>query len=88
MKVKVIKYSSHFRRAMKKLPKSLKAEVLEREAMFRKNSSDPRLKTHKLRGNLKKFWAFSITASYRIMFKVEGDGVVSFIDVDDHDIYS
>lgn len=36
MKVKEIKYSSHFLRAFKKLPKTLKSEVLEREAMFRK----------------------------------------------------
>lgn len=88
MKVKEIKYSSHFLRAFKKLPKALKSEVFERETIFRRNCFDPRLKTHKLNGNLREFWAFSITSSYRIMFAVEGDGIVEFIDVDDHSIYA
>ncbi len=88
MKVKEIKYSSHFRRAMKKLPKNLKAEVLERELIFKRNFSDPRLKTHKLNGNLKQFWAFSITDSFRIMFATDGKGVITFVDVDNHGIYS
>lgn len=88
MKVEEIKYSSHFLRALKKLPKSLKSEILERETMFRENIFDPKLKTHKLKGELKGFWAFSITESYRIMFAIEDDGAISFIDVGDHDIYS
>ncbi|MFA5945849.1 MAG: type II toxin-antitoxin system mRNA interferase toxin, RelE/StbE family [Patescibacteria group bacterium] len=88
MKIKQISYSSHFKRAFKKLPKNLKEEVLEREISFRANCFDPKLKTHKLSGHLKEFWSFSITGSYRIMFAIESDGVVSFIDVDDHAIYS
>lgn len=87
MQVKVIKYSSHFLRAFKKLPKALKSEISAREAIFRKNCFDPKLKTHKLNGNLREFWTFSITSSYRIMFAIEGDGLIEFIDVDDHDIY-
>lgn len=87
MKVKVIKYSSHFLRAFKKLPKVLKSEILAREAIFRKNCFDPKLKTHKLSGSLRAFWTFSITTSYRIMFTIEGDGLIEFVDVDDHDIY-
>ena len=66
----------------------MKSEILEREAIFRENIFDPKLKTHKLSGHLKAFWAFSITESYRIMFAIENDGVISFVDVDDHDIYA
>lgn len=88
MEVKKIKYSSHFLRAFKKLPKKLKSEIIEREALFRENIFDPRLKAHKLKGVLKEFWAFSITESHRIMFAIEDDGIISFIDVGDHDIYS
>ncbi|MEK9156592.1 MAG: type II toxin-antitoxin system RelE/ParE family toxin [Patescibacteria group bacterium] len=88
MKVEEIKYSSHFLRALKKLPKSLKSEILKQETIFRENRLNPKLKTHKLKGELKGFWAFSITKSYRIMFAIEDNGVISFIDVGDHDIYS
>lgn len=88
MQVKEIFYSSHFLRAFKKLPKALKAEVLEHEVLFRRNCFDPKIKTHKLTGKLKEYWSFSITPSHRILFAIESEGVVSFIDVGDHDIYS
>lgn len=88
MKAEEIQYSSHFLRALKKLPKELASEVLKREAMFRTNIFNPKLKTHKLKGELKGFWAFSITESHRIMFAIENNKVISFIDVGDHDIYT
>ncbi len=87
MEVTTIFYSSHFLRSLKKLPKNVKEEVSEREAMFRKNCFDPRLKTHKLSGHLKEFWSFSLTTSFRVMFAIKDDGIVSFMDVGDHDIY-
>ncbi len=87
MKILEISYSSHFLRAFKKLPKNLRFEVAEREAMFKADCFDGRLKTHKLGGSLKEFWAFSITSAYRIMFAFESEGIVTFVDVDDHSIY-
>ena len=87
MQIHSIQYSSHFKRAFKKLPHNLKDTVKEREDIFKKDCFDPRLGTHKCSGKLKDFWSFSITYKHRILFTFEGDGVVGFVDVDDHSVY-
>ena len=82
-----ILYSSHFERALKALPKEQSFIVAEREKMFRSNCFDPKLKTHKLKGNLGRYWSFSITYSHRIMFQFLDSSSVAFIDVGNHVIY-
>jgi len=81
-------YSPKFRREYKKL--SLEAKLLaeEREQTFRKNPFDSSLKTHKLGGRLKNFWAFSIDYKYRIIFEFAENNTVYFHSVGDHDVYS
>jgi plasmid maintenance system killer protein len=83
----VVRYSSHFRRRLKKLNRDLAAEVAEREKQFRIDCFHPSLDTHKLSGKLKGFWSFSITRKYRILFQFISAHEAYFIDVDDHDIY-
>ncbi len=85
--IKKIYYSSRFLRALKNLPIELKPEVLEREAIFRKDCFDSRLKTHKLSGKYKEHWAFSIDYHYRILFRFLSDTEVIFENTDDHSIY-
>ena len=79
--------SSHFERAFVKLPESLIREVARREAIFRKNPFDPLLKTHKLKGEHRDLWSFSIAYRYRIVFRFLDDNMAYFIDVGDHSIY-
>jgi len=87
MEIRSIRYSTHFRRAFKKLPSRFKKHVLEREIIFKNDCFDSRLDTHKLSGKLKGFWSFSITYKHRILFAFKDKGEVDFIDVDDHSIY-
>ncbi len=82
-----ISTSSYFKRKYKKLSASLKEKAKRREMIFRKNPFDPRLETHKLHGKYKKYWAFSVTQTHRIMFDFLGNNEVHFIDVDDHSLY-
>jgi mRNA-degrading endonuclease YafQ of YafQ-DinJ toxin-antitoxin module len=82
-----ILYSSHFARAMKKLDPGLKVIVAEREKIFREDMFDSRLRTHRLRGELAGYYSFSITYKYRILFEIEANDDVIFIDVGDHSIY-
>ena len=86
-KIAKITYSSRFIRAAKKLPRELRIEVIEREVTFRSNCFDPRLKTHKLTGELKGCWSFSITHSHRVLFEFLDHETVLFVDVGDHSIY-
>jgi len=58
----------------------------KKENVFRVNPFDSRLKTHKLHGQLKNQWSFSIDGKYRIIFEFEESDII-FLDVGDHDIY-
>lgn len=82
-----IRYTSKFERAFRKLPREIQTIAVEREVIFRSNFSDPRLHTHKLKGELGKYWSFSIDYSYRVLFEKDSDGNVIFLNIGDHDIY-
>jgi len=82
-----IYYSTKFAREYKKLPKEIKRLTEEREAVFRGNPSDKKLDTHKLRGRLKEYWAFSVDDKNRIIFEFTGKSLVWFHSVGDHSIY-
>ena len=53
--------------------------------IFREDIFDKRLRTHKLKGTLSKYYAFSISYSDRIVFKVLEDGGVFLVDIGSHD---
>lgn len=80
-------YSTNFEREYRKLTASVKDIAEAQEKIFRTDPFDPRLKTHKLRGRLKEFWAFSIDYKHRIIFEFTHDKVVYFHSVGTHDIY-
>ena len=82
-----IRYSPKFVRQYKKLPKEVKVRAERREAVFRKNPFDPRLKTHKLHGSQEGFMSFSVDYSYRIIFEFADTNVVIFYEIGTHDIY-
>ena len=80
-------YSLKFLKQFKKLPKDVKMKALAIETIFRNNPFDLRLKTHKLHGAMKDYWAFSISYYYRIGFTFVDSGHVRFHAVGTHDIY-
>ena len=65
----------------------LKLIAEKKEVLFRANPFDARLKTHKLQGRLKDFWAFSLDRKNRIIFEFGERGTVHFLSVGDHSIY-
>ena len=82
-----IEYSPKFTRVYKKLPKQVKDKAEEKEKLFRKNPFDPKLKTHKLTGRLKKYWAFSVGYQCRIVFSLISKNKVRFHTIGSHSIY-
>lgn len=82
-----IYYSSHFNAEYQKLPLRIKKIAEEKEFIFRKDPFDQRLKTHKLKGGLRGFLAFSINQKYRIIFEFVDRGTIWFHSVGDHSIY-
>jgi len=90
MRPKSIQFDSTFEKHWKKyldgLTEKKKKRLRKRLAIFKEDVFDKRLKTHRLKGNLKEYYAFSISYSDRIVFKiVEGD-VIYFIEVGSHDV--
>ena len=85
---KRIFYDSDFVKSIKKLPSQVQNKLKELELIFRIDPFSPRLKTHKLHGKLKNYYAFSINYKYRVIFKLikKGD-IIVFVDIGTHEIY-
>jgi addiction module RelE/StbE family toxin len=82
-----IYYSSKFAKEYKRLPKNIKLLAEKKELIFRANQYESQLKTHKLQGRLKSFWAFSINREYRIIFEFKDNNTVWFHSIGTHAIY-
>lgn len=82
-----IHVTSEFARAYRRLPGFLKDPTKKKDKLFRQNALDSRLHTHKLKGALKDYWAYSVNASYRILFRFVGSDEVIYYDIGTHDIY-
>lgn len=80
-------YSPNFLRNYDTLPETIKAKAEKREAIFRKNLFDKRLRTHKLSGKLRDFWSFSVDYHYRIVFELKNESAVIFHKIGDHSVY-
>ena len=87
MKPCQILYSHQFAQKIKKLPPKIQQLAIKKEAIFKQNITHPSLKTHKLSGQFSSFFAFSINHSYRILFAIEKDQTVVFINIGTHSIY-
>lgn len=80
-------FEKSFKNYKKKLSDKKSDKLRERLIIFKNDPFDSRLKTHKLKGNLKNYWSFSINYSDRILFRFVDDKTVFFIDVGGHSIY-
>ena len=84
-----IDYSSQFKRNYKKkiLKKFLEDTFQEKLTLFIKDPFHNNLKTHKLSGEFKDCWAFSVEYDCRVIFKFlnEDKTKVLFVNVGKHD---
>lgn len=81
-----IYYSSAFKKSTKKYL-SYRQQIKKRIEIFISNPFDPRLKTHKLSGELSKYYSFSVTYNIRILFEFIDKNTAGFIDIGTHEIY-
>jgi addiction module RelE/StbE family toxin len=81
-----VAYQKCFIRQLKKLPLDLQEEIFNKVDLFIADHKNPILKTHKLHGKLKNYWAFRVSYSYRIIFEIIGDEA-TFIEIGNHDLY-
>lgn len=86
-RIKSIQYTRHFLKSFQRLPHSVQKLAEEKEAWFRDNPFDQRLRAHKLKGELSDMWAYSVNYSYRVLFRFLNSGEVIYYDIGTHEIY-
>lgn len=90
MKPKAIRYDATFEKQwdkyLKKLTAKEKGQLKDRFLIFKEDAFDKCLKTHHLKGNLKEYYAFSISYSHRIVFRLLDDEEILFIEIGSHDV--
>jgi mRNA-degrading endonuclease YafQ of YafQ-DinJ toxin-antitoxin module len=80
--------TSAFRKAFKRKVRgneTLEMRFQERVAVFQKDPFDPRLRTHRLSGQLQGLWSFSIDYDARVVFSFTEPSRVLFVDIGTHE---
>jgi len=82
-----IAYSPYFVKNFRILPAPIQKAAIAKEKLFKKNMFSPSLKTHKLKGELAGYYAFSVNYHFRILFAIESNNKIVFINIGTHSIY-
>jgi len=85
--IRKIHYTSDFEKLYRSLPVNLRKLTDKKDALFRTNPFTSSLETHKLTGELKNYWSFSVNKKYRVLFRFISDDEVIFYDIGNHDMY-
>jgi hypothetical protein len=67
-RISVVHITPDFEKAYLRLPKRIQKLATRKDQWFRKDAFDPRLRTHKLKGELSPYWAYSVNREYRFSF--------------------
>jgi mRNA interferase YafQ len=76
--------SSRFVRRAKKLRDPQAAMLRAALRRLAADPADPLLRTHKLRGDLRDYWAFSVDDDLRVLVRWDGD-VAFLVNIGTHD---
>ena len=87
MKLSKIHISLDFKKSYGRLPHNIQTLADKKDIWFRENPFDQRLKTHKLKGELLDFWAYSVNYQYRILFRFLDNNEVIYYDIGTHEVY-
>lgn len=83
-----VTWDTGFKRIYRKSVKNnqeLKRRFWTAIELFSKDPFNPRLRTHKLTGELEGLWAFSVAYACRVIFTFQSKGEVLLIDIGGHD---
>ena len=76
-----------FVRQFKILEEGLQDEALEKIELFKKPKHHKYLKVHKLKGQLKQYYSFSVNYKTRIVFQYLSNNKAVLLAVGDHAVY-
>ncbi|MCK4453979.1 type II toxin-antitoxin system mRNA interferase toxin, RelE/StbE family [Candidatus Parcubacteria bacterium] len=83
----IIYPTSRFRKSFKKLPSTIQKKAKLRDKIFRKDPFALNLQTHKLKGKLKDYWAYSVNDDYRVLFRFINEDSAIYFNIGTHEIY-
>ena len=79
-----VRASSRFLRRAKKLREPQASMLRGALRRFAADPRDPLLRTHKLKGELAGYWAFSVDDDLRVLFRWDGD-IAFLVNIGTHD---
>jgi mRNA-degrading endonuclease YafQ of YafQ-DinJ toxin-antitoxin module len=79
-----LRTSSRFLRRAKKLREPHATMLRAALRRFAADPGDPLLRTHKLKGDLRDYWSFTVDNDLRLLFRWDGD-VAFLVNIGSHD---
>lgn len=79
--------SPRFEKELDHLPRRIQELARKKDKLFREDAFYFALKTHKLSGELKNDWAYSVNREYRVHFYFIDDHSVLYLNIGTHEIY-
>jgi mRNA interferase YafQ len=79
-----LRASTRFLRRAKKLRDPQAAMLRAALRRFASDATDPVLRVHKLKGELRDYWAFSVDEDLRVLFRWDGD-TAFLVNLGSHD---
>jgi len=83
----IINRTARFKRAFKKLPLHIQKDFFKNIKIFMQDYKNPRLRTHKLRGQMEECYAFCLRDGFRVLFEFNGNNEINLIAIGPHDYY-
>lgn len=83
-----IEFTSKFLKSYKKIVSrrpDAAISVLQKAVLFSQDPKSPSVGFHKLKGNLKDVWSFSVENDLRIIVDLKDPGKILFVDIGTHD---
>ena len=78
-----------FDRSFKKQSPKIKKEFERRMILFLEDVNNPTLNTHKLSGQLKDLWSFSVSGDIRVVFDKSQKDIIILVAIGSHsELYS
>jgi|AntRauTorckE6833_2_1112554.scaffolds.fasta_scaffold02049_3 addiction module RelE/StbE family toxin len=79
-----IYFHTTFKKQFKKIPPKIQDKFSERLELWLKDSTDPVLRVHLLKGMYANYWSMSVTGDIRALYKYEGEELVIFALIGTH----
>ncbi|MFA4819104.1 MAG: hypothetical protein WC621_04640 [Patescibacteria group bacterium] len=76
-----------FLKQLKSLPWEIQEEALEKIEFFKNRQNHQVLRAHKLKGNLRGVFSFSVNYRIRIIFQYNTKNEAALLSIGDHDVY-